>query len=65
MRLVQVSDYYMVNLEELQEVLFYPSAGNEPAKTEVIFRGDKVRTTFYDDEAITVWHRLRDFIDGA
>jgi hypothetical protein len=55
----------MVNLEELQEVLFYPSAGNEPAKTEVIFRGDKVRTTFYDDEAITVWHRLRDFIDGA
>lgn len=65
MRLIQLTDSYMLDLDRLQEVFFTPSDGVEPARTELLFVGDKVPTIFEADEAITVWHRLRDLCAAA
>jgi hypothetical protein len=59
MKLVLASDTYILDADEVREVHFTPSDGDDGAKTTVIFKGGG-RTYCYDDEAITVWHRLRD-----
>jgi hypothetical protein len=61
-RLVQLTDCYILDLDRLQEVLFFPADGTEEAQVDLYFVGSPNKTTLRDDEAIVAWHRLRDAV---
>jgi hypothetical protein len=59
MKLVQLSDGFIVNLETFREAIFDPGDGTEEAKLVVYFKV-AAKTTFHAEEAIAAWSRLRD-----
>lgn len=57
--LVQINDRYIFDLNILREALFTACDGTKAAKLKLLLSDDD-ETNFFDDEAITSWHRLRD-----
>jgi hypothetical protein len=61
MRLVQLTDLYILDVDDVREAWLEPSDGDVEAKFRVRFKsGQEFGTILSDDEAITAWHRLRD-----
>lgn len=56
---IQLTDSYIFDLNILREALFAACDGTTAATLKLCLDAD-TETTFFDDEAITGWHRLRD-----
>lgn len=61
MHLALLSEIYIMDMDRFIEAIFVPSNGDGPAKV-TLYLTEKHSTEFTDDEAITVWHRLKDVL---